>query len=394
MTYLICILLILFGIYKFDLGKIVDVKDHYYYLIVAYLILVSTLAYRIGDDGTVYEEEFLEYGNITNISKEYFMLYGGRLPGWVLLTTICKSIIPSYCFFKFFFSLIVNISFSALIKNITTYRFTGLLIYFGLLYFSLNFGILRQSIAIAIFVYSTKYINERRYVKYYLLCIVAFMFHEASAIMLVVPLFSLVKLSKKSILIYIGLILLLFAKADTVFSFIQITSIEQESLSRLSLYTAKAEGGEANMSFFNLALNVLLPSFLLYYRARSSNVKLFEKSLFSQSYYYLVVLYIFIYILSSFVPIFYRFNYFFYIFYYVTIIDTLGIYLSRFPMTIIARTALITSFVMVLFFVKNRHLFNNYPETNIPAYITIYPYESVIFEQKIPEREKLYNLLH
>ena len=66
MTYLICILLILFGIYKFDLGKNVDVKDHYYYLIVAYLILVSTLAYRIGHDGTVYEEEFSGYGNIAN----------------------------------------------------------------------------------------------------------------------------------------------------------------------------------------------------------------------------------------------------------------------------------------------------------------------------------------
>ena len=61
----------------------------------------------------------------------------------------------------------------------------------------------RQYIAISIILFSHEYLFEKKYLKYYLLVLLAAQFHHSSLICCLLPLLHYVKISHKSIIIYV-----------------------------------------------------------------------------------------------------------------------------------------------------------------------------------------------
>ena len=97
------------------------------------------------------------------------------------------------------------------------------MIYFVAIYFNYNFEILRESIAITFFLLSYKYFVNRLWVKYFSCFLCAFMFHESSLIMLIIPLFVLVnKLSNKQVMIMVLGIYVILMLVDLVSLLIKI----------------------------------------------------------------------------------------------------------------------------------------------------------------------------
>ena len=173
MVYIIAILLIIIGVFIFDLransqiNKSASLQSYYYYIVCFYLICISAFQYRIGADMPAYMGEYEQYSK--NLSWDYLSSFSSRLPGWVLLNVICNGISSDFLCLKIVTSLFVNVILFKFFKRSTQYWFTCLFVYFISFYLTLNFNILRASISIAIFIYALKFLQKKKLGKYYLL---------------------------------------------------------------------------------------------------------------------------------------------------------------------------------------------------------------------------------
>lgn len=99
-------------------------------------------------------------------------------PGFTLLMATCKGLFDSYYFFNFVCTVIVTVLLFNFFKQQKFNNFPfALILYlcFGGIIMSVN--LMRNSIAIMIFINAIKYIEERRPVPYFLLCLLAISFH-------------------------------------------------------------------------------------------------------------------------------------------------------------------------------------------------------------------------
>lgn len=379
MEYLVILVLILVGIYKFDVRKAIDSRlgSRFFYFIIWCLILLSGFAYRMGDDGLAYQLEFVQYGDIFDISMDYFAKFPGRLPGWVFLATICKTVCSSYWFFKLTQAIIVNLSISYFIRTHTRYIFIGLLFYYGLLFFELNFGVLRQALSLAIFLYSLKYFYSSKWKKYYLMMIMAFLFHDSSLFLFILPLISKIKMSGKYVLLYIlGCAAIIFF-ASKILDLIATYTVGLDTFSRYNHYI---KNDEVAISFANLLFNCALTIGLLFFFARKG---------YRFRYEVFVIMYIFVYVFAMFTPVIYRLQLFLLPFYFLLCAEFI-MYVLRNNKLYISRFLFCSVICLSFLIFKKRAWFVNVEGTSIPHYRYVYPYKSYIFEESDPIRERLY----
>ncbi len=112
--------------------------------------------------------------------------------GYLLLNSLVKLFTDHTSFIFIVVALIINVLILKSIKTYTPYALTAILIYFVGFYLNLNFGLLRQGIAIGIFFYSLKYINSKEPFKYFILNIIACSFHISAIIVL--PFYFILKI--------------------------------------------------------------------------------------------------------------------------------------------------------------------------------------------------------
>ena len=116
-------------------------------LVYSLLTIVAGLRYRLGPDTISYmllfENKAIELSNLT-----YTDIFAGRYqPGWVLLESLFKEL-DNWYFFQFTISMLFHVLLFRFIWNITTNRYTYLLVYFLICYLYLATDVLRESIAI------------------------------------------------------------------------------------------------------------------------------------------------------------------------------------------------------------------------------------------------------
>ena len=117
----------------------------------------------------VYKLSTYEFGNI----KEHE-------PGWLLLSILCKGIINNYHFFIFVITLADVILFCRFLKRYTDNILLSMVIFLAFGGFASMCNLLRNILAIMIFVNALPYLEKRKPIPYFLLCVLAFSFHYSS----------------------------------------------------------------------------------------------------------------------------------------------------------------------------------------------------------------------
>lgn len=377
--YSLIIIYLLFCIYKFDLQEKETVNSFPFFLIITCLILLSGLSYRMGGDGYNYEKEYSSYYTLLDerVDLGYFYNFQNRLPGWVFLNTLCKTFSSSWVLFRIIFSIIFNGLVGRFIWRNCQYPYTILLFYFILVYFGLNFEVMRGALAVAVFLNSIEFYLNRQWLKYYMCCIMALSFHDSAIVTFLVPLLVFWTYNKKntiSLLIIIGLVValrdILLERSLTFFT-------NEYIAMRVSHYVSQYETGNAFSLYQNMAFNVLLPIVIVFY--------LKKKELDNENSKF-VLAYILIYTFSMVFPIGHRFNHFFVIFYYVLIVDFLSaVLLMKNIKKVVPFIALCCLFIAF----KARTYLALYGETEIPTYVQYIPYTSIFEQTKYPDREKI-----
>ena len=175
---------------------------------VAFLIifLLTSLRFNFGTDYINYYKTFNivnQSFSITSINFGYFDLERA----WIILNYIFKPI--GFFGFIIVLSAFLCYTYYALIKKYVDPKYYWLAIFIYVFTFDImlvQFSAIRQALAIAIFIHSVKYLNEKRNrVLYILLIIIAGMFHTSAYFMLPFVVFTFKKIRESKI---IGVVIL------------------------------------------------------------------------------------------------------------------------------------------------------------------------------------------
>lgn len=201
--YLFITLLIVFGVLHFDFRNSSSSKKLYYIFIFICLTLLLGFRYRVGGDSLSYEDVYPIMPTFRDI-KLYGHYYSPLLisyqPFWLYLVALAKFIGNDYFIFQLIHATIVNFLLAVYIFKNSSKPFSVLLFLFIThFYFYLTIEVEREVLAICVFLFNFKNLQDKKWLNYYLLCILAFMFHISAIFLFFLPIFRMINLSRKSV---------------------------------------------------------------------------------------------------------------------------------------------------------------------------------------------------
>ncbi|VDH17423.1 Uncharacterised protein [Algoriella xinjiangensis] len=289
MIYFIVITYLIVLSISFDFLRVKGPKKFFYYFTLIIFILVAGLRWKVGGDSLIYQLRFetLIYP-LNQFSKINFLELGWE-PGYLLLNSIAKTIIPEFWFFQLIQAIFVNVILFDFFKKHTPYLFTSLALYAFFYYFYFNMEILREIIPICVFVkWMYPALEKGNYKKYYIINFIMLFFHTSSFILFLFPLFSTFKLNRKGF-IFLGsltlLFIIIFSVYPNVLSFLAFTD---RIANKIDIYTK-----------YDLSLNGMIYLFIVFglfpYSLFSLNKKYYKKVVFEEliyPYFFIVAIYI------------------------------------------------------------------------------------------------------
>ena len=366
------------GTYLYDIREYRQGKDVLYKLLLILVIVASAFGYMLGSDCPYYQSVFED--EIPTVWKFNFRAFNSIDSsfnfGFTLFMSLCKSIVPSFYFFKLVYACILNITIFSFFKKNTNKLFMALLFYFmqNALYF--NFEILREALAICVFIWSIPYFENKKWGKYLLFCALAFSFHVSAVVMIFVPLIQLIKVGSIKSSIIVSFIVIVLISVGSQFGQ-SIKPIMQAfdvalDMNHAEYYLNSEKYGSQDSISISIPVflfDVALPIIMLCIIPRKRGVK---------GYYSFVLLLPVLVILANFVGVFYRFSNYFMVFrvlFYIEIFEYLSIcFLQKSGLAGIAFITVCLLYLGIIFRL-NELSYNEYGNRSIDRY---YPYASIL----------------
>ena len=101
-------------------------------------------------------------------------------PGFIIFAAICKSIVPDYFFFQFICVIVNTILLINFLRRYVDNIPLALVLFITMSGCEITINLLRNSIAILLFANAIPYIVEKKPVKYFLVCALAYTFHSSA----------------------------------------------------------------------------------------------------------------------------------------------------------------------------------------------------------------------
>lgn len=170
-------------------------QNKYVYPIISFIIIVfAGFRYNLGYD----------YDNYVEIYKEIKLklaIVEGIEYGWKVITYIAIWLKSPQVVFLLSSIIIYGLILFVIKKESDNWKISIIIFLFVVFYYWESMGIIRQYMAIAIFVYSVKYIYNKNLKKYIILILIGSLFHNS--ILLASPVYFLSRIRYKKIVMYI-----------------------------------------------------------------------------------------------------------------------------------------------------------------------------------------------
>ncbi|MEG2761129.1 MAG: EpsG family protein [Mucinivorans sp.] len=290
---------------------------------ISYLMLMLTagLRYETGGDWTSYTEIFNTIEPVDQVlagNRQYFDWMAGLETGYRYLNSIVKFIVPNVQLLFFIVAIIISTFIFKGIKQYCSYPILGVLIYFGILFFALDMIVLRQGIAAALVFWGYKYIEDKKFWKFLIICCVASLFHVSALIGILVyfvarpryPSWLLITLG----VAFVGVLVFHIKWMGDIAVHLLSTQIDEGVAEKIVTYTQKDVYAVSRGITLGLLVNIIVFAVLMIRRKSLENQKHFNLFL------NLFVIYLFVYCcLSEFVEVGNRLKYYFMISFVVLI---------------------------------------------------------------------------
>lgn len=203
MIYIFVLFLLLCLSLRYDINRKTKYRDEWYFVMLIIFILIAGLRWRLCVDTPNYINRFYHW--TPTLDEFSFADYPiGEDPFYVLLNSIVKTFGGRFYVVQLIEASFVNILVFNYIKRYSKYLFTCLFFYAITVYVGLCMETMRASFSIVICMYANDYILDKKWIKGYLLFILALMFHAQTIVMFVLPLFFFLRLNRIGIVCLIG----------------------------------------------------------------------------------------------------------------------------------------------------------------------------------------------
>lgn len=404
MIYLFPLILILIGVFNFDYRKLSHGKLLLWCIICISLIVIAGLRYRIGVDTIQYMNYFDRINDLNNLGPIDFQKTR-YAPGFVIFASLCKSLTDEIFLMQIIVATFLNISVFLFFWRNTSHCFFAALLYLFFLYFALNMEVMRESIAVGFFLLAWPYLKVGRLIPYYILVLIATLFHISAVVLLILPLIFLPGIRGLFTFgmrtWYIGGVVLLFGFTLRyfLFDFVQMISINEKMTELANKYAQNDLGGLKTLNIFGIINTIFVyvtyPCLALAFlrkQERSSEYR-GERVLFKEEI--LCVLSIYISLLSVSVIIIGRFNNYFMFFSYLLVADWIfsDIKFSHKLVRLRFGNWTIIFLPLFLFSIYSYYFSNINRDGSLKTYMKYFPYASVFDRNLDPDREKAFRYI-
>ena len=174
---------------------------------------------------------------------------------WLVLNSLVKTIGGGFIALQLIQSAFVNGIVFYVIQKKCSYKYFCVVLYFLLYYQYFTTEIMREAMAISIFLLSFDFLLSGKYLKYYVLAILAVLFHVSAVVLLIVPFFKIFERKNYNIVVLSTLVLISATLIWVIFLFL---------VGRISIYIEYLE--QISDTYLDRENNVfgIISSFLFY----------------------------------------------------------------------------------------------------------------------------------
>lgn len=375
MVYAIILIILLFGVY-FEINGFIKKDpnlDILYYFILIILICLSGFRYRVGGDSLSYFMMFPELPSLAEL-RHFDFINAKYNPLWYVFNGIAKVIYNDFTTFQFLHAILVNSTIFWFVKKYSSKKYLLITAYFIFSFPYYNMEILRESLAISVFLISVPFILKRDWKRYYFFCVIALLFHTSAIILFFLPFFF--RPIKKIYLIIAGVITIFFSFID-LYSFVEILPLPSQISDKFNSYLTK----EINIYGKIMQSLLFLPPVVFYFiRKRMAIQHALDNFIFVTLIFGT---------LSMVIGGAYRILNYFLIINLVYSIDTILLVLPRrFNFLVPLKAFAVSCMLFYQFYYYYRDMSDRFPDTRF--YMLYYPYHSVINPKIEENRERMY----
>ena len=380
----IFLLLLLFSIND-TLKEVKPINGQLFDLAVWALCLVAGLRFETGVDWMVYQEMVDKIPKLTELTSFSDLPFSDL--GFSLLISIIKTVGGGL---QMLFFVVAVISFSLLrnsLKMYSPYVLTCIFLYFGFVFFNMEMNLIRQGLALNIFLFSLQYVRKRHVVNYMICGLLAFLMHWSAIILL--PMYFVIDrhYSFKFVTIFFFSCVAIFVFKISIGSFIlDIVYVHSNDTikERIDLYTCSvwASNRQLGLSFF---YNIIV--FLVF---------MYKRKFLSERFEYFNIFFN-IFLLHCF--------FYFVLFDFIEISDRLRLYMNVYvfalPCLFSVFSKQINKLIVLCFLGLSGFAFCRAYVTNDPRGVAYRPYQNYIVyevfglesdaEKRIEQYNKLFN---
>ena len=262
-----------FCVYQYDIKKKKAYQVLSYRLLLLIAIGVAGCRCVVGGDTVRYMRYFEEYPSLFEVNIFSYALFD---PLWLLLNSAIKIIWDDFFFFQFVHAILLNILLFYLIKKYSGYKFTVVFFYFSYLYLYYNMEILREALAIAIFLYALRFYKSGNWGKYYLMVFVCFLFHSSAVVTFFIPLFRYVRYSFFKVFLLMLISIVIFNYLSPV---LEVLMMNPMMVQKFELY--KDASLNTNAKILHILIYVFIPMLVIYI----NNTKLKNSNSWGNEFY-------------------------------------------------------------------------------------------------------------
>lgn len=365
MIYLIVLIYIVFLTIKYRRIDKSNVLAYYFLLLV--FILLAGLRYNVGVDTSRYFTEYKTFPKLWELKQLYIKESNYKIL-WILFESTLRSLSDSFYLVQMVLAFFVNLVVFRTIRRYSSAPFLAILLYYLLYFLNLNTEILRESIPQCLLLVGVNLIAKKQYVKYYLLAVVAYFFHESGAVLFLVPIAMAIRFTKQAYMIII-LIMLLISGYISIYFIDALTAINIFNESKFGYFDSQSiSTGTLIFSYLKFVVTPALILFFFFDRFNDRD----RKFLF---------LYIVLAIIYTQISIFYRVRDYFFMWYLIAVSNAVARGFTRKYNYAFLKLSFLSLFVFVSIW---KTYYNEAVQYNYQPYLNYYPYNS-IFDEEIPQ---------
>lgn len=248
MIYFIILGALFFLTFYYDYCQNRQGRLFWYVVMMVLLILVAGLRYRIGVDSIRYENYYEHLHTLTNLRSGDFK--DTRFaPLYIILASACRTITSDFTLLQMVVAIIVNGTVFFFFYKNTPHIFLATTFYYICLYLNLNTEVVREALAVCIFLWAWPFFRKGQWLIYYLFCVLAFFFHVSALVMVLLPIFWIPGIrwfftfGRQTYFIVLALIAVGFFVQIYFFDFIKAIAFTENMAERAEVYKESDLGG-------------------------------------------------------------------------------------------------------------------------------------------------------